>query len=150
MLLAYQLMGGKKKIKKFEIASQTDQIKIVVDKLDQFLNQAGVIEPFISEVSLAVSEATANAIIHGNKQDEGKKVSIAFCLDDDSLKIKIKDQGIGFQPTEIPNPLSDENRMKRSGRGIYLIKASMDQVKFEGSKKGMAVELIKYRKKTSP
>jgi len=147
MLFAYQPMGGKKKIKKFEIASQTDQIKVVVDRLDQFLTKAGLIEPFISEASLAVSEATANAIIHGNKQEAGKKVSIAFSLDDDRLEINIKDQGKGFQPAEIPNPLSDENRMKRSGRGIYLIKASMDKVKFEVSPKGLAIELVKYRKK---
>lgn len=147
MLLAYQLMGGKKKTKKFEIASQTDQIKIVVDRLDQFLTKAGLIDPFISEASLAVSEATANAIIHGNKQEAGKKVSIAFSLDDDRLEINIQDQGKGFQPAEIPNPLSEENRMKRSGRGIYLIKASMDKVNFEVSPKGLAIELIKYRKK---
>lgn len=148
MLLSYQLMGGKKKIKKFEIASQTDQIKVVVDKLDQFLNKAGLIEPFISEASLAVSEATANAIIHGNKKDQDKKVSVAFSLDDDHLMIKIKDQGGGFKPAEVPNPLSEENRMKRTGRGIYLIKASMDEVDFEGSKKGMAIKLVKYRKKS--
>lgn len=139
-------MGVTKK-KNLTIKSTTDQIKVVIVELEQFLENAGLVDQLMNETSLALSEIVANAIIHGNRKRPDKNVEISFLLDAAKIKIDVEDSGQGFDPNAIPNPMSEENRMKTSGRGIYLAKASMDDVKIKSTSKGTRVELTKYYKK---
>jgi len=98
------------------------------------------------QVNLAVIEAGTNAIKHGNKNDPSKAVRFRFDLSDDRLEIFIKDCGSGFKPDEIGDPLSPENFMKPCGRGIFLMKALMDEVDFVVSNDcGTEVKLIKHK-----
>ena len=137
-------MGTRKKNISFEISSTPDQITAVIKKLEDFLAQANVPDEFINEAGLGLSEAVANAIIHGNQLNPHKVVFIQLILDPQRLLMTVTDQGKGFHPDKIPNPLTEENRMKTSGRGIYLIKASIDRVSFKKLATGMQVKLIKY------
>jgi serine/threonine-protein kinase RsbW len=82
-------------------------------------------------IILAVREGISNAIKHGNKQDENKKVNIRLVYENKELHVSIEDQGEGFNPESVDNPLLPDNLLKSTGRGIFYIKNFMDEVKYE-------------------
>jgi len=85
----------------------------------------------IESIGLAMREAIANAIVHGNHGDPAKTVHISVSVNaDGDLLITVKDSGSGFDPGRLPNPIADENLLAGHGRGIFLMKEFMDQVKF--------------------
>ncbi len=98
-----------------------------------------------NDIRLALTEGVANAIVHGNKNDENKFVEIDVYLNYNMLKISIKDMGAGFEIKNDINPLDKENILKSSGRGIYLMKVLMDEVKY--IKEENKLILIKYKNK---
>src|SRR4029434_5392061 len=79
----------------------------------------------------AVREAVANAIKHGNKLDVKKKVSATFELQGNELEIRISDEGQGFDPSAVSDPLNPQNLLKPSGRGIFYMRTFMDRVQYE-------------------
>jgi serine/threonine-protein kinase RsbW len=98
------------------------------------------------KISMAVHESMINAIWHGNKNDPSKRVWVQFQIYDDRLVIRIRDEGTGFDISEVPHPLEPENLLKVSGRGIFLIRSFMDDFqvkKLQG--KGTEVTLVKRR-----
>ena len=98
------------------------------------------------QVNLAIIEAGTNAIKHGNGSDPKKTTLFRFCIEDDKLVVFVKDCGQGFDPEDVGNPLSPENFMKPSGRGIFLMKALMDEVEYSvKSGNGTEVRLVKYK-----
>lgn len=82
-------------------------------------------------VILAVREGISNAIKHGNKCDERKKVAIRLAYEDHELRVTIEDEGAGFDPSRVENPLLPENLLKSTGRGIFYIKNFMDSVQYD-------------------
>ena len=95
-------------------------------------------------ILMALREALANAIKHGNAQDLGKRVHLEMEVADDTLKIRVRDEGPGFDPKGVADPLAPENRLKTSGRGIFYMKTFMDEVAFrqvDGG--GMEIRLSK-------
>lgn len=95
-------------------------------------------EDDFNRILLTLNEAVNNAIIHGNKQNPNKKVVINTQYDEGSsiLRISIEDEGEGFDPESIPDPLKEENLLNEGGRGVYLIEQYADNIKFtkEGTK----------------
>jgi serine/threonine-protein kinase RsbW len=81
-------------------------------------------------ILMALREALANAIKHGNSQDQAKRVHLDMDVVDDTLQMRIRDEGAGFDPAAVADPLAPENRMKTSGRGIFYMKTFMDEVGF--------------------
>jgi serine/threonine-protein kinase RsbW len=112
-------------------------------ELDQYVellcSKADLDEDTESKVHLVLSEACTNAIMHGNKMDENKKVYIRARINSDKIKITVKDEGEGFDPDQIPDPLKEDNLLKTSGRGVYLIKQYSDDVSF--SEKGNEIRV---------
>ena len=103
-------------------------------------------EETTEQVNLAIIEAGTNAIRHGNKNDPDKTALFRFRIEEDRLIIFVKDSGTGFNPEDVGDPLSPENFMKPCGRGIFLMRALMDEVEYsveEGD--GTQVRLVKYR-----
>ena len=96
-------------------------------------------------IGMAVREGVANAIKHGNKLDVAKKVFATFDLEDGNLAIRISDQGQGFDPAQVGDPLNPQNLMKTSGRGIFYMKTFMDRVDF-AFVPGGGTELIMMKK----
>jgi len=90
----------------------------------------------ISGLLLAVTEATTNAIIHGNKNNKLKLVRIYVYVDGKTITIKIKDEGKGFDPTIVPDPTDPENLLKDSGRGLYLMRVYMDGLEYNKTPEG--------------
>src|SRR6266849_8332763 len=81
-------------------------------------------------ILMALREALANAIKHGNAQDLQKRVHLEMDVVDDALQLTIRDEGAGFDPADVADPLAPENRLKTSGRGIFYMKTFMDEVRF--------------------
>ena len=85
-----------------------------------------------SDVEMAIREALANAVLHGNLRDPRKEVRISCRVQPGrGISIVVRDEGQGFDPTTVPNPTAIENVLSLSGRGIHLMKALMDEVRFE-------------------
>lgn len=107
-------------------------------------NRAGFDEVERHRIAMAVREITVNAVMHGNAYDTRKKVTIEFCIQSDELVVCVKDEGNGFDMTEVPDPLAPENLLRQSGRGIFLARAFMDEVELQPSTQGTRVRLIKH------
>lgn len=118
------------------ISSRFENIELVQVIAEHLCETAGLDDDGSHWIGMAVREAVANAIKHGNKLDLNKKVYAVFELKNSNLSIKIADQGEGFDPTKISDPLSPQNLMKTSGRGIFYMKTFMDRVDYAFSAGG--------------
>jgi serine/threonine-protein kinase RsbW len=124
------------------IPSDPEYIERVEKKTEKIAKQAGLNENATDNLAIAVTEVVANAIVHGNRRDSSKKVTIEFILDERNIKVLISDEGTGFDPKDIKNPTTPENILKESGRGVFIVKALMDDVRFRFSDKGTVTTLI--------
>ncbi len=118
------------------ISSRFENIELVQVIAEHLCETHGVDEDGSHWVGMAVREAVANAIKHGNKLDSRKKVFASFHLEDETLAINITDQGAGFDPSKVQDPLNPRNLMKTSGRGIFYMKTFMDEVDYSFSPSG--------------
>lgn len=107
---------------------EIDRLQSYLENLQEF---AGFGEEQFAKIQLALNEAVTNAIVHGNKEDDSKKVCVSARILDEELIISVKDEGPGFDPDALPDPLKEENLLKESGRGVFLIKEQADEVNFE-------------------
>jgi serine/threonine-protein kinase RsbW len=92
-------------------------------------------------LELVLDEAITNAVKHGNKNDPAKKVTVSYSITPERFEIEITDEGPGFNIEDLPDPRREENLFKASGRGVLLMNAYMDEVKF--NKKGNSVRMVK-------
>ena len=111
-----------------EIESNPNNLILVEEFVNYFAVELGMDEERINGLLLAVTEATTNAIIHGNKSNSLKLVRIFVTIENSILTIKIKDEGHGFDPSKVPDPTNPENLLKDSGRGLYLMRVYMDSM----------------------
>ena len=95
-----------------------------------FLSRTDIGEDVTFGIDMAVREGLANAVIHGNKLDEKKIVTIRVVRSPDSLEIIVRDQGQGFDPETVSDPTRQENILKTSGRGIFFMRNFMDEVEW--------------------
>ena len=112
------------------ISSRFENIELVQVIAEHLCENAGVDEDGSHWVGMAVREAVANAIKHGNKLDIRKKVNATFDLRGSELEITVSDEGKGFDPTTVSDPLNPQNLMKTSGRGIFYMKTFMDRIDY--------------------
>ena len=97
------------------------------------------------KISLAVREGMANAVFYGNQECIDKLVRLIFEVDDGRFVVRIHDEGCGFSLDDVPDPLAEENLTKTSGRGIFLMRAFMDELNVLRSSGGGA-ELVMSKK----
>ncbi len=88
---------------------------------------AGFDEEQRYRIGMAIREAVINAYQYGNNQERERKIFLKFELTPEKLIITVLDQGPGFSLEEVPDPLAEENLLKTSGRGIFLIRSFMDE-----------------------
>ena len=91
---------------------------------------------------IAMTEAVNNAIVHGNQLDAGKEVFYQLSAADDGVLCVVEDEGEGFVLEDLANPISPENLMMESGRGMFIIGALMRDLKATKTEKGMRVEFV--------
>jgi len=112
--------------------SVTASIEPVLERALGKLGELGCLNGSHPEIDLALHEALINAIKHGNRGSRRKRVELrCFQLHDGGILLVVRDEGQGFDPSEIPDPTRPENRLRASGRGILLIRSFMDEVRFE-------------------
>src|SRR4026209_2044301 len=131
--------------------SAFDMLDFVQAVSDHVGKAAGLDEDQLHWVSVAVRESVVNAIKHGNKNDPNKRVIGEVRpvppTASDELVIRIEDQGEGFVPEEVADPLAPENILKSSGRGIFLIRNFMDETVLKKTQGGMEIRMVKKLQK---
>jgi serine/threonine-protein kinase RsbW len=125
--------------------SMLDVVQVVTDRLGKI---SGLDEDAVHWIGVAVRESVINAIKHGNREDARKLVTVEFIFAPESapleLVVRVLDQGEGFYPEEIADPLAPENLLKASGRGIVFMRRFMDDVTLKRrSEGGMEVRMVK-------
>ncbi len=142
--------GGTVKLQIHSNFDMLDLVQVVSDRLGQL---GGFDEDSVHWIGVAVRESVINAIKHGNREDLLKLVTVEFTFAPVQtpleLIVRVVDQGEGFDPEEIADPLAPENLLKASGRGIFFMRSFMDDVTIRrGDEGGMEVRMVK--KLTSP
>ena len=127
------------------VASRYENIELAQAALAHVCRLKGADAEVEHWMGMALREAVANAIKHGNRQDPGKRVLVAFGGADGELEVVIGDEGEGFDPARISDPLAPENQMKTSGRGIFYMRSFMDEVSFARGEGGGTVLTMKKR-----
>jgi serine/threonine-protein kinase RsbW len=130
---------------RLEFGSAFDMLDFVQIISDYVGRLTGLDEDQLFDVSVAVRESVVNAIKHGNQNDQSKRVVVEFAtIPLDYMTIRVADQGEGFDPEDVPDPLSPENLMKGSGRGILFMRNYMDDVSLRRiDDGGMEVRMVK-------
>ena len=137
--------GGTVRLQIHSNFEMLDFVQVVSDRMGQL---AGLDEDAIHWIGVAVRESVINAIKHGNREDYGKLVTVEFAMvpvvDPSELIVRVLDQGEGFEPEEIADPLAPENILKSSGRGIFFMRNFMDDVTLRrAAEGGMEVHMVK-------
>ena len=131
-----------------QIHSNFDMLDFVQAASDHVSQMAGLDDDSVHWIGVAVRESVINAIKHGNRDDERKHVYVEFTPLSNSgsagIAIRVRDEGPGFDPTTIPDPLAPENVLKSSGRGIFIIRTFMDEMVLRRAPEGgMEVVMVK-------
>ena len=112
--------------------------------------EVGLDEDDLHALGMAVRESMVNAVVHGNRYNARKKVHLQVSQTRDHLEIVIRDEGEGFELSDLPDPLAEENLLRQSGRGLLLIQAFVDEFHIGPSQPaGTEVRMVKYLAKAS-
>jgi serine/threonine-protein kinase RsbW len=128
----------------YTLDSTLDSVNKVEQTAEQLAMKVGFPEDDLHKITMSVREAAVNAVLHGNAYDPHKKITVAYETKPNSLAITITDQGKGLSETDIPDPLAEENLLKTSGRGIFLIRSFMDEVRIRDLHPGTEITLVKH------
>ncbi len=127
------------------IGSRYDHIDLIQSVVDDALARLGLEDDSRHWVGIAVREAVANAIKHGNQQDPSKDVVVELAIDGEQAVIRVQDAGDGFDPQGVRDPLAPENLLQPNGRGIFYMKSFMDEITYANAPGGGTV--VTMRKK---
>ncbi|HET7618840.1 MAG TPA: ATP-binding protein [Vicinamibacterales bacterium] len=133
---------------RLQIPSQFEMLDFVQVVCDRIGKCAEMDEDTVHWIGVAVRESVINAIKHGNREVPGKLVTVEFDMRPASspteLVVRVRDQGEGFDPDSIADPLAPENLLKSSGRGIFFMRSFMDDVTLQrAAEGGMEVRMVK-------
>jgi serine/threonine-protein kinase RsbW len=128
----------------YSLPSSVAAISPFMDRFMLLITKCRFVPGHESDVEIAVREALENAVVHGNHEDAGKNVHISCRYESGEVLVVVRDEGQGFDINKVPDPTTQQNIQSNHGRGIYLMKAFMDDVRFE---EGGAV--VRMRKRSS-
>jgi serine/threonine-protein kinase RsbW len=129
---------------RLDVASRLDMLEVVQTVLAHLASLVGFDEDASHYLSVAVRESVVNAIKHGNRLDETKRVRIEFTTRPEALEMEVRDEGKGFDPGSIADPLAPENLLKAEGRGIFFMRSFVDSVDYSFPSEGGTV--VRLRK----
>jgi serine/threonine-protein kinase RsbW len=123
--------------------SSVDRAEEIASGMAQLV---GFDEDDLMKIGIAVREAVVNAVVHGNRYNENKKVRFSVVKNSERLTVRVADEGEGFEVDKLPDPLAPENLMRASGRGIFLIRSFMDELEIRRLEPGgTELVLTKYK-----
>lgn len=114
--------------------------------IEGILRGYGINESIIADIAISVSELVNNAIDHGNKKNEEKRVTVTIDKNSGAVSLIVTDEGTGFNPDELDDPLAEENLLKEVGRGIFIVRTLMDTVDIALSNEGTIVTFTRALK----
>ena len=124
--------------------STLDSVDIAERAALDLARESGFGEEDLDRIGMSVRECMVNAVVHGNRYNSHKKVRLSLSRTPERFTVRIADQGEGFNPDELPDPLSGDNLLRHSGRGIFLMKAFMDDLQVRSLEPaGTEVTLVK-------
>ncbi len=120
------------------ISSDPEILPEVEEFIINIAEENKIDEKHFTNLALSVAEAVSNSVLHGNKLDKNKSVSIDVIIDHDLKKmvIKLKDQGDGFNIKKVPDPTAPENILKDSGRGIHIMRSFLTKLEYNFTDSG--------------
>ena len=128
------------------LPSQIQVLSPFINQVMAFIARLRKVDGSEVDIEVALHEALANAIVHGNGGDSRKHVWVTCrCTTDGEVLITVRDEGQGFESHTVPNPIAPDNRLRMSGRGIYLMNTLMDEVRYE--QRGAVVHMRKRFKR---
>lgn len=125
------------------LPSTLESVHRAEQEAEKFALQAGFNEDEVGNIAMAVRECAVNAVMHGNAYSPDKQVQFEIELVGQEMRVRVADQGAGFDPDGLPDPLAPENILRGSGRGIFLTRAFMDEVHFRKLDPGTEITLMK-------
>ena len=135
---------GEKELLDHQYPSTLESVDIAEAEILKAAEEAGFDEDEQHRIGMAVRECMVNAVVHGNRYNRNKQVHVIVALDSGRFTIRIIDQGEGFEVQEVPDPLHENNLLRHSGRGLFLMGAFMDDMKVRKvSPSGTEVTLVK-------
>ena len=135
------------KNKKLVLASKPEAVEEIEKLAADAATLAGFNQEEQDSLAIAVTEMANNAVIHGNKRDLNKKVHVTVEVVDTEVRMTIRDEGKGFNPDTLSNPLDPENLLRESGRGVFIVRSLKDELSYDFSHGGTQVTIIKRKKK---
>ncbi len=114
----------------FTLPTDLDSLAEIESLIEQIRAERDFGDEVANNLMMAFHEAVTNAIIHGNQLDPAKVVDIKAWFEDDQLVLQVTDQGSGFNPDSLPDPLDENNLLKSGGRGVFLIRQFSDEIEF--------------------
>ena len=129
--------------------STLDSVDAAETLVLQIAEDSGFEEEDLHKIGMAVREAMVNAVVHGNRYNLKKKVHLNAGFENGRLSVWIADEGEGFELTDLPDPLAEENLLRQSGRGLLLIQAFVDEFDMRKGEPPLGTEvklMVKKRK----
>ncbi len=138
------MTGASRGRQSFRLSSTMESVSEVEEAADHMATEAGLDEDQRFHIGMAVREAAINAVLHGNEYDPTRQIDVSLENTGKDLVFVIADEGNGFNPDKVPDPLATENLLRGTGRGIFLIRSLMDEVHFRQLHPGTELTLIKH------
>ncbi len=137
-------MDSQSKTVNLVLDSTLDSVDIAERAALDLARESGFGEEDLDRIGMSVRECTVNAVVHGNRYNSHKKVRLSLSRTPERFTVRIADQGEGFNPDALPDPLQGDNLLRHSGRGIFLMKAFMDDLQVRSLEPaGTEVTLVK-------
>ena len=134
-------MGDETQRIEVTLETQLDSVSLAEEICLRIADAAGFDEDDCHKIGMSVREGVINAVRYGNTEQREKKIYLTFMLEPEKMVIHVLDQGRGFDLADVPDPLAEENLLKTSGRGIFLMRSFMDEFAVRHGQQGGA-ELI--------
>ncbi len=138
-------MADSRKLR-LNLESTLDSVEAAELIVQRMADLNGFDDEQVYQIGMGVREMVINAIEHGNGFSSDKTVSFEASVDEEAIRVTVVDQGSGFDPSSVPDPLDEENLLRCSGRGLLLMRAFFDKVEIEpAADSGTRIHSVKYR-----
>jgi len=128
----------------YTLESTLESVNKTEELAEELAKTVGFDESDRFRIMMSVREAAVNAVLHGNSYDPAKNITVTFERSPQTLTITIADQGKGLRFEEVPDPLDEGNKLKTSGRGIFMIRSFMDEVRVRDMHPGTELTMVKH------